>query len=815
MPPLLPEIPLQAKELLNFDIWSDLCVGILFLFGFGLLLLAERLFCIARKGIFRTLFLCVYCALCAGAVYINGVRQGQQSRLQLAQEIAFSRDLDAESRFSGIIDSLQAAGIFSQHYLSIDSISEKDSLVNRWQTGILDRSFSHYRCFFTFCEPEELLLVEDGSTENCRAFFNKKAENGTPTGFPALYGIDYGIEYYAYLYQTPVYCGADTFWLNMELGRKKFADVPGGEGLRLPPSYSYAFYSQNELWSYNGSLLYAIDLKKEPSDSICFIDYKGYSHLFYPLPQERLLVLSTPRADPLDLLYNFSLFFIFFGITGSLIFALTDKNFFGQAGTYARQLKSGMFLFLLFVVFVFGAVAVVFIRQINLKENTLMLRNQSLAVLAEMESHHMNLPGNCLLRPQNDSIINRLHKEIENISNLFRKDIYLYSTQGRLVSAPRPESLMPEQLDKDILEEIAEEQNHLIVLQRNMTLLAFTSFRNIYGETIGFLCIPYYRPVEKQRAEMSRFLCTYLNIMVLLSLLTLGFSSLLARRITKPLQLMSRMVGQIRPGGKNQHLEWKRKDEIGVLVNQYNLLVDELESSLRKLAESERESAWNEMARQVAHEIKNPLTPIKLQVQLLQRAYHNDTPEVFGTRLEKFAALLNEQIDRLSHIAGTFSQFAKWQKPHIEEISPVQIIRKTIELFKADEKMEFIEELPPQSEKIRIYADSGFLEQILVNLIRNAVQAMEEAQTPSPTVRVGLRQEPDGACLLYVADNGPGIESGKLENIFEPHFTTRSTGAGLGLAICRRLAESMDAEISAKSEAGKGTRFTLRMTSAR
>ncbi|MCM1168303.1 MAG: HAMP domain-containing histidine kinase [Bacteroides sp.] len=814
MPPLLPHIPLQAKELLNFNVWSAVCAGGFFLTGFGLLLLCEKIFKISSKGLFRTLFLSVYCLACATLVYFNGVRQEQQNRLQWARKIALNRDLPAEKAFALRLHGLQEENSFGQDFSHIGNTGEKGLLESRWQE-VLEQSFNHYRCFFTFCEPEGLLLLDDSLTENCRRFFAHKARSGTPTEVLGLYGIDYGIEYYAYLYQTPVYLGSDTLLLNVELGRKKFADAPGGEGLQLPPSYSYAFYSENELWSYNGSFLYPFRLKGNTPDSLRFVNLKGYDHLFYPLPENRLLVLSTPQADPTDILPNFSLFFILFGIAGALVLALFDKNFLGTAGTYARQLRSGMFVLLLSVVLVFGAVAVVFIRQINLNENTKRLRNQSLSVLAEMESRSLNLPGNCLLTPDNDSILRQLQSATETLGNLFRSDIYLYSTQGRLVASPRPESLLPEQLEADLLHEIAEEQSHLIILPRKRSLLSFASFRNGNGEVVGFFCIPYYLQVERQRAEMSRFLCTYLNIMVLLSLLTFVFSSLLARRITKPLQLVTRMVAQIKPAQKNNHLEWKRQDEIGVLVRQYNLLVDELETSLRKLAESERENAWNEMARQVAHEIKNPLTPIRLQVQLLQRAYSDPGCHDFKERLDRFTLLLTEQIDRLAHIAGTFSQFAKWQKPQMQEMFPAQVIRKTLDLFKANEQVEFRTELSVESEKIRIYADPGFLEQILINLIRNAIQALEEARTEKPEIRVGLQENQDGLCTIRIADNGPGISPEKQERIFEPRFTTRSTGAGLGLAICRRLAESMAMEIRVESPAGKGAEFTLRTKSVR
>lgn len=205
---------------------------------------------------------------------------------------------------------------------------------------------------------------------------------------------------------------------------------------------------------------------------------------------------------------------------------------------------------------------------------------------------------------------------------------------------------------------------------------------------------------------------------------------------------------------------------------------------------------------------------MRLQVQLLQRAYNDGEHADFKERLDRFAEMLTAQIDRLAHIAGTFSQFSQWQKAHMKEILPSRLILETLELFKADEKIAFHAEIPPQNEALRLYADAGFLEQILINLIRNAVQALTEAQTPAPEIRVGLK-ESEGVCTIYVSDNGPGISTENQERIFEPRFTTRSKGAGLGLAICRRLAESMNGELNIESSSPKGTTFSLKMKSVR
>lgn len=814
-----------------------LYIGVLFLAGIGLLLLLEKLFlpnrpadtsprCIG-KGVFRVLFLIVYCLACAVFCHKRGIRQEEIQRLQWAEQIAFNRDTAAENRFAKQLATDIASCLPRNFSGNLFSSEQKDSVSDFLQRFFFAPAFPEYQYFFTFCEPEDELLIEK-ETENCRRFFNRKAQSGIPTGIDGLTVMDYGVEYYAYLYRTSLVFNKDTLLMNVELGRKKFSDHPGGTGLILPPAYSYAFYVDHNLWSHNGNFLYPLTLFKVQSDSLHFICRKHFSHLIYPLPEQhfaedgadisetvpRFLIVSTPEANPVFILHDFSFFFLLFGLCGLIVLAVSDKNFLGTAGTYARQLRIGIFMLILFVFAVFGIAGIVFIHQSYLNENLKLLRQQSFSILAEMESRYGEIPADSLWKEDNDSIQNALQYDIKHLSALFRNDIYLYSPEGELLSNLPANQLITETIDPGIIEEIMEEQSHMLIKReridaRTSALLAFTPLRNIYNEISGFFCIPHYVPTGERNREMSRFLGTYLNIVVLFSLLTLLISSLLARRITRPLSLVTGMVARIKLTHKNEHLSWKRNDEIGGLIRQYNLLVDELETSSRKLAESERENAWSEMARQVAHEIKNPLTPMKLQVQQLQRAY-KDGREDFALRLDMFADMLTEQIDRLAEIAGTFSKFAQWQKPKMQPVPVDRIIRNTAELFKASENIEFRTEIPSKGASSEIYADPGFAEQILVNLVRNAVQAIEETPPAEQKalIRIGVVLK-SKEVLIYVADNGPGIPAEKLEHIFEPHFTTRSTGTGLGLAICRRLAESMNGSLSVESIPGEGSCFKL------
>lgn len=305
--------------------------------------------------------------------------------------------------------------------------------------------------------------------------------------------------------------------------------------------------------------------------------------------------------------------------------------------------------------------------------------------------------------------------------------------------------------------------------------------------------LPYDRNGRSWETVMQRYWGSFLNLFVWISLLTLLAAYLLSRYVTRPLKLLSRQMGALSLTENRLSapppIVWHSKDEIGALVDQYNRMTAQLSDSVRQLAEAERQNAWRQMARQVAHEIKNPLTPLQLQVQQLERAYADGKPD-FEQRLHRFADLLRTQIASLTHIADTFSQLAQWQQPQLQAVPLREAVESAAALFP-----------PPLACTLHIPADMAvladpqWLRQILTNLLRNAAQAMEEAGTPHP--RITIEASPDGTCLLlHMRDNGPGIAPERRERIFEPHFTTRSSGSGLGLAISRRLAEGMQGALT-------------------
>ena len=252
---------------------------------------------------------------------------------------------------------------------------------------------------------------------------------------------------------------------------------------------------------------------------------------------------------------------------------------------------------------------------------------------------------------------------------------------------------------------------------------------------------------------------------------------------------------------RNEFIVWNRKDELGDLVAEYNKMISKLDESAVALAKTEREGAWREMARQVAHEIKNPLTPMKLSMQYLQKSIENNAPNV-KELTESVAKTLIEQIDHLNHIAGEFSQFANIENLKKEKFDVNEALMTVLHLYSSNNRLEFYQHLLP--ENVIIEADKTHINRLFTNLILNAIQAMPENSTARITVNEYLHND---NVVISISDNGTGIAVEVQSKIFTPNFTTKTSGTGLGLAMCKRMVEQAKGEIWFETKPGAGTTF--------
>ena len=396
--------------------------------------------------------------------------------------------------------------------------------------------------------------------------------------------------------------------------------------------------------------------------------------------------------------------------------------------------------------------------------------------------------------------------------------INIYSTNGDLIGSSTPEFLFPPRMNSSAYRYLHYLKRPLYVADLNRRRYT-SAFAPIYsaGELKGYLNLAYESSSNTNRFQQHELLTDILNLFLIILCVAVILSEILYRLLSKPFNQLHEAMGNISKMQKIDAVGSSRKisDEVGMLVEQYNTMIDYLEASYRQLARSEREGAWREMARQVAHEIKNPLTPMRLKIQMLQRYMHDHSGEELNARVESTLTLLLEQIDLLTKIASEFSDFAKLGEGHPTRIDLIPLVSHVAKLYDDQEHVQVTLHTPQTDDgtpipSIWVTADSDHLTRVFVNICQNAVQAMSGQREARIDISLTLSQE---WVHIHFHDNGPGIPEEIRDKIFVPNFTTKSSGSGLGLALSRKIVESLGGTISFESVIGEGTTFTVSLSS--
>lgn len=395
--------------------------------------------------------------------------------------------------------------------------------------------------------------------------------------------------------------------------------------------------------------------------------------------------------------------------------------------------------------------------------------------------------------------------ELSEINNLF---ITIYDLNGRYLVSMNTDTAeankIPMQLSQELTSQIITSTKKRAVILPSETNpthnLAYWCFSDDYGKPLALVGMLYEKN-EVEKAKLWNFMKEIGTTYIVLFILAAGIAFLITRDFTKSLSKLSESINHLKLGKKNEPLEWKSNDEIGQLIQEYNRMLFQLGASADKLAQQERETAWREMAQQVAHEIKNPLTPMKLRLQHLQRSWQ-DNPEEFQTRLNDFVQSMTDQIDTLSHIAQEFSNFAKMPQSKNERLNLQDIVKSVITTFENDNQS--ISFFQNKTESAFINGDKSHVIRVLNNLITNAIQSIptERSKKISLTLRFS-----DNYVVIKITDNGSGISPEISKRIFMPNFTTRSTGSGLGLAMVKSIVTQMSGNVAFRTQVGKGSSF--------
>ena len=409
---------------------------------------------------------------------------------------------------------------------------------------------------------------------------------------------------------------------------------------------------------------------------------------------------------------------------------------------------------------------------------------------------------------QNIPLILIERQKIHEISQVHNMPINIYSLDGRLILRSNQSFLRDTSdifLDNIIIEKLNASSSKRAVrhTQKNGKRYqsSYTYITDNKFMPLAILNLPYLEDDVQYTRDLNNFLIRLIEVYLFMLLIAIAMAYFLSTYITKSLKTVSDKINQTRLDKRNKKIDiGDASVEIYTLVDAYNSMIDELEESAQKLAAGEREQAWREMAKQVAHEIKNPLTPMRLTVQNFERKFDPKDPEIHR-KLKEYSETLINQIDIMSSIASAFSTFAKMPAQQNESLNVPKIVKLALDIFNEDYIV-----FTSDKEEIEAKFDRTQLIRVVTNLVKNAVQAVEGVENPA--ILVAVTEEKENVCVC-ISDNGVGISEENKEQIFEPKFTTKSSGMGLGLAMVKNIVENHHGTVTLKSKLNKGTIFKV------
>ena len=403
---------------------------------------------------------------------------------------------------------------------------------------------------------------------------------------------------------------------------------------------------------------------------------------------------------------------------------------------------------------------------------------------------------------------NNYRQDFEEINKIHNVEYSIFTTEGK----PLYYSFLPLEvisnnysLDKDFSEMLISLEGGKITKENSSDVgkfqSSYTVLKDSFGNKYAILFFPYLQDVSFAESELNVFLTTLYQIYFIMLVVAIVLAYFISRYVTRSIETIRLKINQTGLLKKNEKILLKNATkEIDSLVNSYNKMIDDLEDSAEKLAKNEREQAWQEMARQVAHEIKNPLTPMRLTVQSFQRTSSLDSKEE-KRKLNDFCDTLIEQIDTMSGVATSFSDFATLPKTQLEKSDIVDATKKVVEIFEQN-NINF----ESSKESIVMKLDKEQWIRVMTNLIKNSIQAIPSDREQHINVEIS---DSTNSVKIIVSDNGLGVLEKNKEKIFEPKFTTKTDGMGLGLGIVKNIINSHRGKISYKSKPNKGTKFTI------
>lgn len=630
---------------------------------------------------------------------------------------------------------------------------------------------------------------------------------------------------YSYILRQPVknkagevvatlYCALKSKKIPEKIGFPRLLISKQAKVLNTLENYSIAKYYNGKLVSSDGRFAYpsrASAFTRNMNHTSGYFDLDGFEHYLLRKTARDLIVLSKQEQTTIQFFTSFSYLFCFFGIFLLVpIFVETEKRANYWKGLSLSVRIQIVLIGLVFVALVtFGWGSGTFVKEQYQVYTNQLIREKMRSVEIEVQQK-LGEEKKLSIEEQG----NYMEFILQKLSTVFVTDINLYDRKGLMLASSRPKiyniGLVSDQMNPEAFWQLKYFKKSEFIHQEQIGNLAYLSaYVPLYsneGKLLSYLNLQHFGQQKGFEDQIEQFLVAIMNVFILLLALSVVTAIFVSNWVTSPLRILQRNFASIQLGKFNKPIDYDADDEIGTLVKDYNQKIVELEIAAKQLAQNERESAWREMAKQVAHEIKNPLTPMKLSLQHLQRAFDPNDPSS-KEKIDRVASSIIEQIDALTKIANEFSNFAKMPKPNEINLDLVPLLENVILVFQ-EEGLHASISLHAEEPQIWILGDKDLMIRVFNNLIKNALQAIPDSRKGE--IHVYLRTK-GNMLTIEVKDNGRGIPAEARKKMFVPYFTTKSTGTGLGLAIVKQIIEIHSGSIWFNTTENEGTSFFIEL----